>query len=117
VRLADGCLQMGPESAGSYPGSACYRHGGPLTITVCNVLLGRLQPEYFPDLFGPQQNQPWDVLRVQQLFAQLAEQVHEQSGVRYTPEQLAQAFITIAVENMAAAVKKISVQRGYDIRE
>src|SRR5690606_25241199 len=105
------------ESAGSYPGPACYRHGGPLTITDCNVLLGRLQPEYFPALFGPQQNQPLDVVRVQQLFAELAEQVHEQSSVRYTPEQLAQAFITIAVENVAAAVKKISVHRGYDIRD
>ncbi|QQD23486.1 5-oxoprolinase [Venatoribacter cucullus] len=117
VRFDDGRLQVGPESAGSYPGPACYRHGGPLTITDCNVLLGRLQPEYFPALFGPQQNQPLDVLRVQQLFAQLAEQVNEQTGILYTPEQLAQAFITIAVENMAAAVKKISVQRGYDIRD
>src|SRR5690606_36793253 len=71
VRFADGRLQVGPESAGSYPGPDCYRHGGPLTITDCNVLLGRLQPEYFPALFGPQQNQPLDVLRVQQLFAQL----------------------------------------------
>src|SRR5690606_11854621 len=117
VRCTEGRWQRVPQSAGRYPGPACSRHGGPLTITDCKVLLGRLRPEYFPALFGPQQNQPLDVLRVQQLFAQLAEQVNEQTGILYTPEQLAQAFITIAVENMAAAVKKISVQRGYDIRD
>ena len=117
VRFADGRLQVGPESAGSYPGPACYRHGGPLTITDCNLLLGRLQPDYFPAMFGPQQNQPLDVVRVQQLFAELAEQVNEKTGILYTPEQLAQAFITIAVENMAAAVKKSRCRRGYDIRD
>src|SRR5690606_28336387 len=117
VRFTDGRLLVGPESGGRYPGPACYRHGGPLTITHCNVLLGGVRPEYFPVRFGPQRNQPLDVLRVQQLCAQLAEQVNEQTGILYTPEQRAQAFITIAVENMAAAVKKISVQRGYDIRD
>ncbi|WP_221801031.1 hydantoinase B/oxoprolinase family protein [Oceanobacter mangrovi] len=117
VRFADGRLQVGPESAGAYPGPACYRNGGPLTVTDCNLLLGKLQPDYFPAIFGPQQDQPLDLATVQQGFTELAQQVSQQTGVAYTAASLAQGFLDIAIENMASAAKKISVQRGYDVQD
>lgn len=116
VHFTDGRFQVGPESAGAYPGPACYRNGGPLTVTDCNLLLGRIQADFFPAVFGPQQNQPLDIARVKTLFAQLADDVEQQSGRRYRAEELAEGFLAVAVDNMAGAVKKISVQRGYDIR-
>ena len=117
VRFADGRLQVGPESAGAYPGPACYRNGGPLTVTDCNLLLGRVNPAFFPSVFGPEQNQPLDLDTVQAQFSELAEQVTEATGHLWTTEQLAEGFLNIAVESMAAAVKKISVQRGYDVQD
>lgn len=117
VRFADGRLQVGPESAGAYPGPACYRNGGPLTVTDCNLLLGRVNPDFFPSVFGPQQNQPLDLKTVQDKFAALSAQVADATGQAWTSEQLAEGFLNIAVENMAAAVKKISVQRGYDVQD
>jgi len=117
VRFADGRLQVGPESAGAFPGPACYRNGGPLTVTDCNVMLGRVRPEYFPPVFGPDQNLPIDADGVQAQFAELAETVSAATGEHWTAERLASGFLDIAVENMAAAVKKISVQRGYDIQD
>ncbi len=115
VQFRDGRLQVGPESAGAYPGPACYRNGGPLTVTDCNLLLGRIQAEHFPAIFGPQQNQPLDAEGVQQQFEQLAHSVSVESGRHYSPEALAEAFLTVAVDNMAAAIRKISVQRGHDL--
>jgi 5-oxoprolinase (ATP-hydrolysing) len=117
VHFSDGRFQVGPESAGSYPGPACYRNGGPLTVTDCNVLLGKLQPQHFPHVFGPEQNQPLDADIVRQKFSELAIQIRNDSGQEYSPEEIAAGFLRIAVNNMAAAVKKISVQRGYDIRD
>ena len=117
VRFADGRFQVGPESAGAYPGPACYRHGGPLTITDCNLLLGKIQPQYFPAIFGPQQNQPLDRDIVQEKFRALAQQIQAETGQDFRVEAIAAGFLAIAVDNMAAAVKKISVQRGYDIRD
>ncbi|CUS40586.1 5-oxoprolinase [hydrothermal vent metagenome] len=116
VRFADGRLQVGPESAGAFPGPACYRNGGPLTITDCNVFLGKIQPSYFPHVFGPEQNQPLDRDTVVKELTVLAEEVSATTGRHYTAAQLAEGFIAIAVDSMAAAVKKISVQRGYDIQ-
>ena len=116
VRFADGRLQVGPESAGAYPGPACYRNGGPLTVTDCNLLLGRVTPEFFPSVFGPQQNQPLDLKTVQDKFAALSAQVADATD-NPGRQQLAEGFLNIAVENMAAAVKKISVQRGYDVQD
>ncbi|ASP38647.1 5-oxoprolinase [Bacterioplanes sanyensis] len=115
VHYSDGRLQVGPESAGAYPGPACYRNGGPLTITDCNLLLGRLQAAHFPAIFGPQQNLPLDLDGVRQQFERLAQQVSASSGRRYSAEQLAQDFLTVAIDNMAAAIRAISVQRGYDL--
>ncbi|WP_420591977.1 hydantoinase B/oxoprolinase family protein [Bacterioplanoides sp.] len=116
VKFADGRFQVGPESAGAYPGPACYRNGGPLTVTDCNVLLGKIQPQHFPHVFGSEQNQPLDKDIVEQKFRQLAQQVKAYNGEQLTPQQIAEGFLTIAVDNMANAVKKISVQRGYDIQ-
>ena len=108
--------RVGPESAGANPGPACYRQGGPLTVTDCNVMLGKIQPEFFPKVFGPDGNQSLDVATVKQQFAALAEQIHRAGDLR-SPEQVAAGFLAIAVENMANAIKKISVQQGHDVSE
>ena len=109
--------RVGPDSAGANPGPACYRRGGPLTVTDCNVMLGRLQPKHFPAVFGPGGDQPLDVEAVRAGFAAMAERIREATGDARTPEQVAEGFLRIAVENMANAIKKISIQRGYDVTE
>ena len=112
----DGRLQVGPESAGANPGPASYRRGGPLTVTDCNVLLGKLQPDQFPNVFGPGGDAPLDANIVRQKFLTLAREVAAKTDdPEMPPEQLAQGFLRIAVENMSNAIKKISVQRGYDV--
>ena len=108
--------RVGPDSAGANPGPACYRRGGPLTVTDCNVLLGKLHPDHFPAVFGPDGNQSMDSEIVRQKFAALAKEIAANTGQsEQTPEAVAQGFLRIAVENMANAIKKISVERGYDI--
>ncbi|MES9887501.1 MAG: hydantoinase B/oxoprolinase family protein [Candidatus Sedimenticola sp. 6PFRAG1] len=102
-------FQVGPDSAGANPGPACYRRSGPLAVTDCNVMLGKIQPEYFPHLFGSEGDQPLDRDAVSAHFEQLARQVD------MSPQQVAEGFLKIAVDNMANAIKKISVQRGYDV--
>jgi 5-oxoprolinase (ATP-hydrolysing) len=109
--------RVGPESAGAYPGPTCYRQGGPLTVTDCNVMLGKLQPEFFPKVFGPEGDQPLDQLGVQQAFAQQAALIRAQTGDLRSPEQVAAGYLAIAIDKMANAIKKISVQRGYDITQ
>ena len=109
--------RVGPESAGAYPGPACYRHGGPLAVTDCNVMVGKLQPEFFPHVFGPGGDLPLDADVVREQFAALAEKIHAATGNARSPEQVAAGFLAIAVEKMANAIKKISVQRGYDVSE
>ena len=108
-----GRFRAGPDSAGANPGPACYRRGGPLAVTDANVMLGKLQPEFFPAIFGRDQNQPLDTDVVRAKFAALSNEI----GDGRTPEAVAEGFVTIAVENMANAIKKISVQRGYDVTE
>ncbi|MFJ5224466.1 hydantoinase B/oxoprolinase family protein [Streptomyces sp. NPDC088400] len=107
--------RVGPDSAGAVPGPACYRRGGPLTVTDANVMLGRVQPAHFPTVFGPHGDQPLDTEVVRELFAARAEEVRKATGVRRAPEEVAAGYLEIAVLNMANAVKKISVQRGHDI--
>jgi 5-oxoprolinase (ATP-hydrolysing) len=109
--------RVGPESAGANPGPACYRRGGPLTVTDCNVMLGKVQPEFFPHVFGPGGDQPLDRAVVEQKFAELAERIARESGNRRSPQEVADGFLRIAVENMANAIKQISIQRGYDVTE
>ena len=106
-------FQVGPESAGADPGPACYRRGGPLAVTDANVMLGKINPEFFPALFGPEQNQTLDLATVRERFAALA----AQGPADQDPHEIAEGFLMIAVENMANAIKKISVQRGYDVTE
>ncbi len=110
-------FRVGPESAGANPGPACYRRGGPLAVTDCNVMLGKIQPGYFPAIFGADANQPLDREVVQQKFSGMAEQVSASQGWKVAAEDVAEGFLRIAVENMANAIKKISVQRGYDVTE
>jgi 5-oxoprolinase (ATP-hydrolysing) len=104
-------FRVGPDSAGANPGPKCYRRGGPLAVTDANVMVGKLIPDFFPHIFGPQQNLPLDADAVRDAFAALAKQIGDGRGA----EQVADGFIRIAVENMANAIKKISVQRGYDV--
>ncbi|HLT28062.1 MAG TPA: hydantoinase B/oxoprolinase family protein, partial [Zeimonas sp.] len=108
-------MRVGPDSAGADPGPACYRKGGPLTVTDANVMLGRIQPAFFPRVFGPRADEPLDADVVREKFAELAERVSRETGRPIGAEALAQGFLDIAVANMANAIKKISVQRGYDI--
>ena len=107
--------RVGPESAGADPGPACYRRGGPLCVTDCNVLLGKLQPEFFPRVFGPNQDEPLDHDAVMEKFAALAGEIGEHTGRRPPLVDVAEGFLRIAVDNMANAIKSISVRRGYDV--
>ncbi|HWX72039.1 MAG TPA: hydantoinase B/oxoprolinase family protein, partial [Xanthobacteraceae bacterium] len=104
-------FRVGPDSAGANPGPKCYRRGGPLAVTDANVMVGKLIPDFFPKIFGPRQEEPLDADAVREGFAALAERI----GDGRTGEEVADGFIRIAVENMANAIKKISVQRGYDV--
>ncbi|PTS86260.1 hydantoinase/oxoprolinase family protein, partial [Caulobacter sp. HMWF009] len=97
------------------PGPAAYRRGGPLTVTDCNVMLGKLRPAFFPAVFGPGADQPLDVEAVKLGFETLAADILAATGEAMSPEAIAEGFITIAVENMAKAVRQISIQRGYDV--
>jgi 5-oxoprolinase (ATP-hydrolysing) len=111
----DGRFQVGPESAGANPGPVSYRRGGPLTITDCNVMLGRISPVHFPAVFGPSGDQPLDAEAVRRAFETLAEEVAQATGQSARPEAIAEGFLRIAIDNMANAIKKISVQRGHDV--
>ena len=109
--------RVGPDSAGADPGPASYRRGGPLTVTDANVLLGRVRAEHFPAVFGPGGDQRLDAGVVADRFADLAAEIGAATGATVAPEQVAAGFLDIAVANMANAIKKISVQRGYDVTE
>jgi 5-oxoprolinase (ATP-hydrolysing) len=107
--------RVGPDSAGANPGPACYRRGGPLAVTDANVMLGKIQPRFFPAVFGPGGDLPLDAEVVRSKFATLAEEIRQATGDRRAPEEVAEGFVAIAVGNMANAIKRISVQRGYDV--
>ncbi len=108
-------LRVGPDSAGAHPGPACYRKGGPLTITDCNVLLGRIQPQFFPHAFGPRSDEALDTDAVRTCFHRLHEKISNKNNKLKNIEEIAEGYLRIAVENMANAIKKISVQRGHDV--
>jgi 5-oxoprolinase (ATP-hydrolysing) len=110
-------LRVGPESAGANPGPASYRRGGPLATTDANVLLGKIQPAHFPKVFGPKADEALDRDGVVAKFEQLAGQVRKATGRETTPESLAAGFLQIAIQNMANAIKRISVARGYDVTQ
>lgn len=110
-------FRVGPDSAGANPGPAAYRRGGPLTVTDCNVLLGKIQPAHFPNVFGASGKDSLDQGIVKEKFAQLAAEIATVTGQKKTPEQIAEGFIEIAVRNMANAISRISIERGYDVTE
>ncbi|MFG3359148.1 hydantoinase B/oxoprolinase family protein [Streptomyces griseofuscus] len=107
--------RVGPDSAGATPGPACYRAGGPLTVTDANVMLGRIQPAHFPAVFGPDGDQRLDAGLVTDRFTALAREIHRATGDDRTPEQVAEGYLDIAVANIANAIKRISVQQGHDV--
>jgi 5-oxoprolinase (ATP-hydrolysing) len=109
--------RVGPDSAGANPGPASYRRGGPLAVTDCNLMLGKIQPAYFPRLFGDDGRQALDYDTVSKQFKEMSYRIGEAAGKRPAPEQVAEGFIRIAVGNMANAIKQISVQRGHDVTE
>ncbi|MFD1106485.1 hydantoinase B/oxoprolinase family protein [Sphingobium olei] len=111
----DGRFRVGPDSAGAVPGPACYRRGGPLTITDCNLVLGKIQPAFFPSLFGPNGDQPLDRAAAQARIADICTQVEAETGRAITVEDAAGGFIAVAVASMANAIKRISVARGHDV--
>nr|WP_294847801.1 hydantoinase B/oxoprolinase family protein [uncultured Sphingomonas sp.] len=104
-------FRVGPESAGSRPGPACYRNGGPLTVTDCNLVLGRIDPANFPAVFGPDGDQPLDVDASRARLTEVADALPEPMTI----EAIAEGFLAIAVDNMAAAIRKISIARGHDV--
>ncbi|AKH43997.1 5-oxoprolinase (ATP-hydrolyzing) [Altererythrobacter atlanticus] len=114
-RFAGGRFQVGPESAGAVPGPACYRRGGPLTVTDCNLILGRLQPDYFPSVFGPHADQPPSLADARARMEEVIAGAEAATGQIFTPEQAAEGFLAIAVANMANAIKAISLRRGHDV--
>ncbi|WP_376692070.1 hydantoinase B/oxoprolinase family protein [Wenzhouxiangella sp. EGI_FJ10409] len=107
--------RVGPDSAGADPGPASYRKGGPLTVTDCNVMLGKLQPDFFPRTFGPGADEALDAAIVRERFDALCSEIREATGDTRTPVEVAEGFLRIAVANMANAIKKVSVQRGHDV--
>ncbi|MEM9772453.1 MAG: hydantoinase/oxoprolinase family protein, partial [Cyanobacteria bacterium P01_D01_bin.73] len=109
--------RVGPDSAGANPGPAAYGRGGPLTVTDCNVMLGKLQPAFFPQVFGSDGDRPLDTSIVQEKFIRLAQEIDAAMADGRLPEEVAAGFLAIAVETMANAIKKISIQRGYDLTE
>jgi 5-oxoprolinase (ATP-hydrolysing) len=110
-------FRVGPDSAGANPGPAAYRRGGPLAVTDINVMLGKVQPDFFPHVFGPEGNEPLDAEAVKSRFAEMAAKIKENTGNEMSREEVAEGFLRIAVENMANAIKQISVQRGYDVSD
>ena len=108
-------FRVGPDSAGAEPGPACYGNGGPLTVTDANVVLGRLHPDHFPAVFGPRGDQPLDAAASRTAFAELAREITEATGQPWSPEKAAEGFLSVAVQNMANAIKTLSVQRGRDV--
>jgi 5-oxoprolinase (ATP-hydrolysing) len=108
-------MRVGPDSAGADPGPTCYGNDGPLAVTDCNVVLGKLRPEFFPNVFGPGGDEPLAVDTTHAKFAALAEEISAATGIQQSVETIAEGFLAIAVENMANAIKKISVERGHDV--
>ncbi|MGO1120188.1 hydantoinase B/oxoprolinase family protein [Rhodovibrionaceae bacterium A322] len=109
--------RVGPDSAGANPGPACYRRGGPLAVTDANVMLGRIQPDFFPSVFGPNADEPLNAEVVRKEFAAQAAEIKAATGDKREPEDVAEGFRRIAIENMANAIKKISIERGYDVTD
>ncbi|THU85545.1 hypothetical protein K435DRAFT_970661 [Dendrothele bispora CBS 962.96] len=112
----NGLFVVGPESAGAHPGPACYRKGGPLTVTDANLFLGRIQPDYFPKIFGPTEDMPLDVEVTARKFRELTEEINKDTGGNKTPEEVALGFLAVANESMARPIRSLSEGRGYSVK-
>ena len=110
-------LRVGPESAGADPGPTCYGNNGPLAITDCNVVLGKLRPEFFPSVFGADGKQPLNFEATTTAFQALAKRISTETGTPHTETSVAQGFLDVAADNMANAIKKISIERGHDVSD
>jgi 5-oxoprolinase (ATP-hydrolysing) len=115
LQFEDGRFRVGPESAGALPGPACYGRGGPLTVTDCNVALGRIDARHFPKVFGVDGTQALDVDGVRERFAALASEVSQATGESFSVDRIASGFLQVAVVNMANAIRKVSIERGHDV--
>ena len=109
--------RVGPDSAGADPGPACYRRGGPLTVTDANLMVGKIQSRFFPNVFGPNADEALDPDAAHGKFAALSAEIEAATGDKRSPVEVADGFLKIAVDNMANAIKQISIQRGYDVTE
>ncbi len=116
-RFADGRFQVGPASAGAHPGPACYGRNGPITVTDCNLLLGKIQPDLFPPVFGPNGNAPLDRDATVAGFKVIAQTIKEATGNAMSLEAIAEGFLAVAVEHMARAIKRVSVERGHNVKD
>ena len=117
LRFDGARYRVGPDSAGADPGPACYRRHGPLAVTDANLMVGKIVPRYFPEVFGPDADQPLDADVVRKKFIQLAREISEATGDTRNAEQVAHGFLTIAVEKMASAIRRVSIQRGHDVSQ
>jgi 5-oxoprolinase (ATP-hydrolysing) len=117
LRFDAGRYRVGPESAGAYPGPVCYGNHGPLTVTDANVMVGKLQPDYFPAVFGETGDLPLDEAIVRERFVALAAEIQRVTGDNRSAVEVAAGFLSIAIDKMATAIKKISSQRGYDVSD
>mgnify|MGYP001198627122 FL=1 len=115
LRFDGARYRVGPDSAGAQPGPACYRKGGPLAVTDANVMLGKVQPDFFPPVFGPLGNEGIDAAVVREKFAALAAEINARTGAAQSLEDIAEGYVRVAVDSMANAIKKISVERGHDV--
>jgi 5-oxoprolinase (ATP-hydrolysing) len=107
--------RVGPDSAGANPGPACYRRGGPLTVTDANLCVGKIQPKHFPAIFGASGDQPLDAAIVRECFLALAARIARDTATPLKdPREVAEGFLKIAVANMANAIKQVSIQKGRD---
>lgn len=116
-RFADGRFQVGPASAGAHPGPACYGRKGPITVTDCNLLLGKIQPDLFPPVFGPNGNAPLDRHATTAGFKAIAQTIKDATGKAMSLEAIAEGFLAVAVEHMARAIKRVSVERGHNVKD
>ncbi len=116
-RYEAGRFQVGPQSAGALPGPACYGRGGPVTVTDCNLILGKIQPHLFPAVFGDTGSEPLDASASHQGVQAIADDIHRTTGTTMSVEKVAEGFIAVAVEHMARAIKRVSVERGHNIKD
>ncbi|MFC4347998.1 hydantoinase B/oxoprolinase family protein [Kordiimonas lipolytica] len=116
-KVIDGRFQVGPASAGAFPGPAAYGRGGPITITDCNVMLGKLSPDLFPTVFGEDGKSPLDTAATEADFKEIQAQLKTETGTSYSLHEIAEGFLAVGVEHMARAIKRVSVERGHDIKK